>query len=99
MKNEMELYKSLMRATFGRDCVFDIEECGEVLWCDTDSINLYNSLYGKTMSLLESTVDKDKLEATKTIAKQLFTESYFKFEEQAFKYANNYYNQKSNKLK
>jgi hypothetical protein len=50
------------------------------------------------MSLIESTVDKHKVESTKTIAKQLFKESYFRFEKQAYDFANDFYNQTRNTI-
>ncbi len=37
--------------------------------------SMYNSIYGKTMSILETAVDKEKLEPSKTIARQLLNDS------------------------
>lgn len=47
----------------------------------TEEATFYKEIYGKIMSLIEATADKDKIKPTKTVARQLLHESrerYFK---------------------
>jgi hypothetical protein len=44
-----------------------------------DEQSMYGDIYGKVMSLIEATADKEKVESTKTLARQLLSESQKKW--------------------
>ena len=94
-KTDKDLYRSLVFQTFWRVPRYDCEGKGDKVEDYVEEVDIwavmYKELYWKMMSIIESVVDKDKIEPTKTLARQLFTSTLHKFEEMAFMQANKHF--------
>lgn len=90
-ETDKQLHDQLCRMVFWRVWVYEWEQKWEKDSERPWEVNMYGQLFWKAMSVIEASVEKDKIEPTKTIMKQLFHSTYSNFESRAYEQANKHY--------
>jgi len=65
------LFKELTEFYSNTSCSFDWETEGEVMDEIKSSNSMYSCIYGQIMNVIEASVDKHKIEPTKSLIRQL----------------------------
>lgn len=74
-----ELTKFHVETTFGAKSQFEFQRELEYSPRVINPSSMYKTIYGQVMSILEATVDSSKLDASKTLARQLLLSTQMEF--------------------